>query len=170
MTKTLFSFLLLLCLGAMMPACAQRSLTLTNDDFSSTNSSTNSSTGIKSSWLSGASGYSSIRSLHEREKAPMIVYFYTDWCGYCKAFNRQLLDKSEVDEFLKSIPRVRINPETGDAEKALAKEFAILGYPSFFVISSQGHIQLIRPFFRRGNTFAAMTSAEFIEAVKAAAN
>lgn len=164
MSKTFFSVLLLLCLGAMMPACAQRSLS--NDDFSGSKTSVGSS----SSWLSGASGYSSIRSLHEREKAPMIVYFYTDWCGYCKAFNRQLLDKSEVEEFLKSIPRVRINPETGKAEEALAREFAITGYPSFFVVSGEGRRQRISPFVRRGNAVAAMTSAEFIEAVKAAAN
>lgn len=157
--RVYFSVLLLVCLGTLLPACGQRALT--NDDFDTPATKT-------STWLSGAPGYSSVRTVHEREKRPMIVYFYTDWCGYCRSLNSQILAKSEVEEFLKTIPRVRINPETGDAESALAKEFAITGYPSFFVISSQGRRQRISPFVRRGDRVAPMTPVEFIEAVKAA--
>ncbi|MCS6883967.1 MAG: protein disulfide isomerase family protein [Acidobacteriota bacterium] len=121
-------------------------------------------------WLTGASGFREVVNHHKQLSLPMIVYFYTDWCGYCKALDGRLLNSEQVESFLKAIPRVRINPESGKDENELARGFSITGYPSFFVISASGHKERINPFRRTASgVTTTMTPEEFIDAVKTVA-
>lgn len=86
-----------------------------------------------SSWLQGADGlYEAIRSV-ESEPRPMVVYFYTDWCGYCRQFERELLSHGDVTGYLADALTVRINPEQGRRERQIADYYGVHGYPGFFV-------------------------------------
>jgi len=76
---------------------------------------------ISSSWREGASGFSDAESDRKRLGAPMAVYFFTDWCGWCRRFESAYLPSPEVEEYLNDVVRVRINPENGSAERALAE-------------------------------------------------
>jgi thiol:disulfide interchange protein len=86
-----------------------------------------------SSWLHGADGlYEAIRAV-ETETRPVVVYFYTDWCGYCRQFERELLSHSDVTSYLANALTVRINPERGRRERQIADYYGVHGYPGFFV-------------------------------------
>ncbi len=117
-------------------------------------------------WYEGAVGYE--RSLVERERgnAPLIVYFHTDWCAYCRRFDDDFLTDRDVATWLNRGLRVEINPEKGDAELALAREFGIRGYPGFFVLRPGSDApRRVHP-FRRGQT---ISTAQFLSELRDAA-
>ncbi len=83
-------------------------------------------------WLEGASGYDAGRNEAISSHKPMVVYFYTDWCPYCRRFSKQVLSSASVQKALSSFVKVRINPEKGEREIALARRYEIDGYPSVY--------------------------------------
>lgn len=90
-----------------------------------------------SGWLNGAEGMYEASRLYDERAQPIFVYFYTDWCGYCRQFERELLSSSQVDEYLDDIVAVRINPESGPVEAAIGQRYRVNGFPALFVHSSE---------------------------------
>jgi thiol-disulfide isomerase/thioredoxin len=87
-------------------------------------------------WSEGATSLEDALQAQRDDGAPVALYFYTDWCGYCKRLNRAVSGGGlELDGFLK----VRINPEKGAAEHALAQRYGIRGYPSVFVLPARSN-------------------------------
>gem|GEM_PF-5478470 len=86
-----------------------------------------------SGWYVGALGYEKAKEDQAFYRVPVAVYFYTDWCPYCKKLDRDVLSDFQVSAVLDRVAKVRINPESGDAEKILAGGFGVTGYPSFFI-------------------------------------
>ena len=67
-------------------------------------------------WLQGADGlYDALVKVKEGQSPPLVVYFYTDWCGYCRQFERELLGTDAVKKSFQEMLTVRINPEKGPA-------------------------------------------------------
>jgi thiol-disulfide isomerase/thioredoxin len=87
-------------------------------------------------WYEGANGFLTGLEEAQQEGMAMAVYFYTDWCPYCRELEGELLTRARVEEFLKYLVKVRINPEHGPRERAIANEYGVRGYPSFFIQSS----------------------------------
>lgn len=112
------------------------------------------------SWYSGASGYSQALKEHKRTRKPLAVYFYTDWCGYCKKFEKNTLPRSNVKQYMNSIIKVRINPDKGTREKSLARQYSVGGYPSFFMVSGKRGT--------RKKIYGLFDPASFIKACKRA--
>ena len=105
-------------------------------------------------WEHGASGHSNALSWAEEEGLPLIVYFHTDWCGWCKKMDAEYLSKAEMQAFLDGIPKVEINPDRGAPEKALAeKKYAVTGYPYFAVYlpAYDSEPYRLHPFRRNGH-------------------
>jgi len=120
-------------------------------------------------WYEGADGYAKADASNRALQASLIVYFYTDWCPYCKKFDRDILPSNEVSQFMKSVIKVRINPERGSEERALANRFGVHGYPSIFVVPAQTELpKKIYPFRRVGETFEALDPSEFVKACREA--
>jgi thiol-disulfide isomerase/thioredoxin len=95
-----------------------------------------------------------------------VVYFYADWCSYCRTLDNQYLPSAPVQEYLRAVVKVRINPEQGVAERALATRFGVTGYPSFFVMRhSATRLVNVQPFRRVGN----LTPTQFANACRAVA-
>jgi thiol:disulfide interchange protein len=92
-------------------------------------------------WLSGADGlYGALASIKKQgSPPPMVVYFYTDWCGYCRQFERELLSTAAVKRYFQDVLAVRINPEKGPRERQIADYYGVSGYPAFFVHSNRSH-------------------------------
>lgn len=90
--------------------------------------------GLFDDWWSGTSGYEHALKQHERSGWPILVYFYADWCPYCRRLDTTTLAAAAVQQTLRGFIKVRINPERGRSEAALAKQFRIAGYPSLFII------------------------------------
>jgi thiol:disulfide interchange protein len=124
-----------------------------------------------SAWLQGADGLiGALESVHkEAPPPPMVVYFYTDWCGYCRQFERELLGTAPVKKYFEEVLAVRINPEKGDRERKIADYYGVSGYPAFFVHSGRSKTlsRVERMRIDNGQP-RLMTPDEFIAAVRSA--
>lgn len=113
-------------------------------------------------WLYNASGYNRAIELQRELKVPLVVYFYTDWCPYCHELDASYLPTAVVQDYLRGVVKVRINPESGPAEREIADRFNVTGYPRFYVIRSPTAIpKNLQPFRRGGNN---LTPEQFIMA------
>jgi thiol:disulfide interchange protein len=101
----------------------------------------------------------------KKEDKAFILFFYVDWCGYCKRLKKEFLEKPEVEQALAKYYRVKINPETGAEEQALAKKYGVHGFPNFLVIQPDGGKVRIHPFKQGGKVW---TVEEFISNLEAA--
>jgi thiol-disulfide isomerase/thioredoxin len=89
-------------------------------------------------WSEGARGFRSASNEQRASGCPMLLYFRTDWCPYCKQFDRSILSDSGVSAAIAPAVKVRIDPEKGDDERALAKKFGIRGYPTLILVARDG--------------------------------
>ncbi len=85
----------------------------------------------------------------EKLGRPIMVYFTTSWCGYCKKMQKETFVRPEVIKFLnESFVSIKVN---GDSkyeldvngykitERNLARaEFRVSGYPAFWFLKSDG--------------------------------
>jgi thiol-disulfide isomerase/thioredoxin len=121
-------------------------------------------------WHRGAAGF---ERAHEQAAAtgqPLLVYFYTDWCPYCRELDRELLADARVAEYTRELIKVRINPERGAAERALADRYGITGYPSLFLHPrGLGEPTKIRRQVRDGGDRRLRTPDEFVATLRSAA-
>jgi thioredoxin-like negative regulator of GroEL len=118
-------------------------------------------------WLEGASGYDDGVRAHDQRTAPMVLYFFTDWCKYCKSFDEQLLSSTEMDRyFSRQTVRVRINPERGPAEKGLADRFNVDGYPTFLLVPAGGATAVeCSPYSPHSASQQLLSPAEFAQEI-----
>jgi protein disulfide-isomerase len=86
------------------------------------------------------------------ENKPIFLYFTgSDWCGWCKKMEKDILTKKEFMEFAKEnlilveldFPRAAENkakqPEAEVAQnKALDQKFKIKGYPTIYLVDAEG--------------------------------
>jgi thiol:disulfide interchange protein len=90
-----------------------------------------------STWFEDAPGFADAARQQAHQHAPMLVYFHTDWCPYCKKFD-SLLEDAEVRSRLANVIKVRVNPEHGDAERNLFdRRYGARGYPAIFWVPSE---------------------------------
>ena len=109
-------------------------------------------------WLEGASGYARAVKLQQQLKVPLIVYFYTDWCPYCRDLDTEYLTHPAVEEYLRGVVKVRINPEDGPAEREIGNRYDVHSYPRFYVIRTPSSApRNLQPFRRSG----ALTPEQF---------
>lgn len=84
-------------------------------------------------WYKGASGYDQATEEYKRTNKPMVVYLSVGWCPYCRKFEKEVLSSPLVQDMLKDKIKVSINPESGRRENAIAFQYGIRGFPSFFL-------------------------------------
>lgn len=85
----------------------------------------------------------------QAEDKPIVIDFYTDWCGYCKKMDRSTFKDPKVIEYMSAnFVAVRVNGEEktkmvshdGErmSERSLTKSFGVRGFPTFWFLDSQG--------------------------------
>lgn len=115
-------------------------------------------------WYEGATGYQKAMREAREDGTPVAVYFYTDWCGYCQQLDEGLLSQPRVQEPFRYIVKVKINPEQGQAERAIADEYRVNGYPSFFILpSADGQARKVAGVVPDGDSWRLRTPEEFVE-------
>lgn len=93
-------------------------------------------------------GYEEGMKKARESNRPILLYFYTDWCTWCKKMERDTFSNPQIQELLTQgfIP-IRINPESkerirvdGKEVKAadLARNFGVRGFPASIFLESDG--------------------------------
>jgi len=119
---------------------------------------------LEDRWLNGSAGYARAVELQRELNVPLVVYFYADWCPYCHALDGQYLPSAPVQDYLRHVVKVRVNPEHGPAEHELAVRYGVTGYPTFLVMrNASARPMNVHP-FRQGG--ANWTPAQFANACR----
>jgi len=114
-------------------------------------------------WEKGVAGHELAMMDAQDGEKPLILYFYIGSSSWNERMNDEYLSSLEVDRFLEGIPKVHVNPDEGDAEKALAVQYNVEQFPAFlvFVPSFNSKPQRIHPFGERD-----LTPEEFLNKIK----
>jgi len=118
---------------------------------------------VSSSWREGARGFADAVQEQARVKAPLLVYFYTDWCPYCRELERTVLSDYGFDRY--RAVRARVNPEAGHDERALANRFGVDAYPRVFLIASSSGLPVrisLSPSERKEGSSGFVSSEELL--------
>ncbi len=99
-------------------------------------------------WFSGGSGYAQAVGLQNQTGAPILLYFFTTWCPYCKLLDSKVLASEKVGQALSGVIKVRINAE---AETRLASQYQVSGYPTVLALHQGGFQKVRRIRTGRGN-------------------
>jgi thiol:disulfide interchange protein len=89
-----------------------------------------------STWYLGASGYD--RALEEQKTTskPVLVYFHTEWCGYCKLLEQDVFSTGSFQSRYSSILKVKLNPEHSRGERELGERYSVRAFPTVLVIAN----------------------------------
>ncbi|MCI5137689.1 MAG: hypothetical protein D3922_04565, partial [Candidatus Electrothrix sp. AR1] len=115
-------------------------------------------------WYTRASSFEKIEKAAKKKNKPYIFFVYTEWCGFCKKMNEKYLTNAEIQQILSKYYRIKINPDKGEKEKALASEKGVSGYPDFRIVHPDGRSIKLHP-FRSGGSLKVKA---FIRDLKAA--
>lgn len=69
------------------------------------------------------------------ENKPILVDFYTDWCGWCKKMDQSTYQDEKIINLSQKFIMVKID---GDKHSDLVKNFNISGYPSTAFVGPDG--------------------------------
>ena len=126
---------------------------------------------VIANWYEGASGFEQAVEEARRDQKPLLVYFRTEWCGYCRQFERELLSSTTVQRYVDGVVKVTINPEVGRAEAQLASAYRVNSFPSIFMHPADlGPPRGIRRTAMRNGRIGLQTPDEFVETLRQAAS
>ncbi|MCI5133109.1 MAG: hypothetical protein D3904_16745 [Candidatus Electrothrix sp. EH2] len=128
--------------------------------FSNINSAEAVSTG---KWYTKPSSFEKIVQAAKKKNKPYILFFYTDWCGYCKKMHKKYLSNAKINKVLSGYYTIKINPDDGEEEKALAQKKGVNGYPDFRVVHPDGRSIPIHP-FRKGKSLKVKAFIKYLKA------
>lgn len=72
-----------------------------------------------------------------KTRKPLMVDFYTDWCGACKMMDAEAYPEAQVIEMSRSFVMVKVD---GDKRPDLVQKFQVTGYPSVFWLDGDGKV------------------------------
>ena len=74
------------------------------------------------------------------QRRPIFLEFTAVWCGYCRAFEENILTDPEVKNALDDFVYLRADL---DQDTELAGKLNVTGVPAFFVLKAQNHTLLV---------------------------
>jgi thioredoxin-related protein len=68
---------------------------------------------------------------------PVMIDFYTDWCGWCKVLDKETYTDSDVIDAASKMVALKIDAEE---KPELARKYNVTGYPRIVFLSSDGTV------------------------------
>ncbi|MBU4305581.1 MAG: thioredoxin fold domain-containing protein [Candidatus Omnitrophica bacterium] len=92
------------------------------------------------------------KDLAQKNDKPILIDFYTEWCGWCKKLDKDTYGDARVIAAVKEFVCAKI-----DAEKnqALARQYKVQGFPTTVFLDSEGNLIEAIPGY--------MTAEQFLE-------
>src|SRR5687767_2226521 len=115
---------------------------------------------VPEGWLNGGANFDRAMKLHRDLKAPLVIYFFVDWCPYCNELENEYFSAPAMRDYLRTVIKIRVNPELTRVDEQLAAAFGIQGYPAFFVVAPNSIPIQLSPFRKNGRD---LTPAEFAQ-------
>lgn len=84
-------------------------------------------------WISS---YDQALSQAKTQGKPIMVDFYTDWCGWCKKLDSETYQDSRVIQVSRSFVCLKID---ADKNKSLVDKYKVSGYPTILFLNSSGN-------------------------------
>lgn len=74
-----------------------------------------------------------------KEKKPIMMDVYTDWCGWCHKLDKDVYSRADVTKAVNAgfVP-LKINPEASKANEAFVNKYKVDGYPTIVYIDAKG--------------------------------
>jgi thioredoxin-related protein len=95
--------------------------------------------------------FSVANSESKKTGKPLMIYFTTTWCGYCKVMEKEVLpDKLVRDQSSQYIP-IKVDAEKEGA--GLAKKYGITAYPTFVFTNASGTLLGVAEGFKNAKDF-----------------
>lgn len=70
---------------------------------------------------------------------PVLVYLYTDWCGYCRRLEQTtFVDPSVIEAMSDRYVWLRLNAETDPEGERLRDRFSVRSYPTVLILDGDG--------------------------------
>jgi len=69
---------------------------------------------------------------------PVMIDFYTDWCGWCKKLDKDTYTDRTVNELAEDFICVKIN---ADKSPYLATKYGVRGYPTIVFLNAKGGVE-----------------------------
>ncbi len=93
---------------------------------------------ISASWFEGASGFRRASDEQASSRAPLLLYFYVEWCPHCRRFMAEVLPSAEARELYERVLKVKVNAEGNTEDRELARRYSVTSYPTFLMIPAPG--------------------------------
>ena len=106
-------------------------------------------------------------ALEEAQKTgkPVMVDFYTEWCGWCKKLDADTYSNSTVQKLAQEFINVKID---GDKNENLIVKYRVTGYPTIMFFDSGGNILMKNPGYLGPDDFARTMKGVLAKAKKPA--
>jgi thioredoxin-related protein len=72
------------------------------------------------------------------ERKPIMAYFYTDWCGWCKKLDADTFQNPQLQQMLRGVVPVKLNAEAEGT--TLAQQLNVKGYPHIIFLDTNGNV------------------------------
>jgi len=69
------------------------------------------------------------------QNKPVMVDFYTDWCGWCKKLDKDTYSSPKVQGLADKFVCVKVN---GDTDRANTSKYGVNGFPTIVFLDSAG--------------------------------
>jgi thiol:disulfide interchange protein len=71
-----------------------------------------------------------------QKNLPVMIDFYTDWCGWCKKLDADTYVDKQVVDLAKGFVSLKID---ADAERAITSRYGITGFPTILFVDTAGN-------------------------------
>ncbi|PQV62849.1 Thioredoxin-like [Abditibacterium utsteinense] len=144
-------------LAALQTAPAKNSAPTSNaaqSDISQANLATKNEgkTSSKANGIVWEADFESAMQRARAENLPIMIDFYTDWCGWCKELDRQVFPSKIVVQEAKKWVSLRINAEK---RPDVAGAYGVTGYPTIVFAEKSGKPLSVLPGFAPAPDFVA---------------
>lgn len=115
-------------------------------------------------WDHGPLGHDTVLIHAELDDKPLLLYFHVKGDEFCEKMDRTYLQASQVEDYLRDLYKVELDPTRGEDEKALALRYGVKNYPAFLVTipAFKYKPERVHPFFKDHD----ISIDEFLQAIK----